>query len=272
MSKLSDTLSFEPRTVPNNTNTKMILELRNISKEFLAEKGFLGKAPKVCALDNVDLRVDELETLGVVGESGSGKTTLAKIILRLILPTSGEIVFNQELIRDFRKDVQIIFQNPYSSLNPKMRIKDALAEPLLIHRVVTRGFLKTKAAELLKLVGLGEDALDRLPIEFSGGQRQRICIARALASGPKFIVLDEPISSLDLTVQAQMLDLFLGLKEKFKLTYIFISHNLAVIKHLADKIIVMQRGRIVEQGKAEYIFTSPAQSYTRMLLEAARGG
>ena len=151
-----------------------------------------------------------------------------------------------------------------------MRIVDMLTEPFSIHRIVSGKFFKDRALELLVMVGLDESALNRYPIEFSGGQRQRICIARALASEPKFIVLDEPISSLDLTVQAQMLDLFSKLKEKFNLTYIFISHNLAVIRHLADKIIVMQNGRIVEQGEKECIFNNPLNSYTKLLLAAAR--
>jgi len=249
----------------------MILEAKNITKYFSLERGFFKQeAGQVCALDGVSFCVDEFSTLGIVGESGSGKTTLAKIILRLIPATKGEVRFNERKIANFRKDVQIIFQNPYNSLDPKMRIVDMLTEPFSIHRIVSGKFFKDRALELLVMVGLDESALNRYPIEFSGGQRQRICIARALASEPKFIVLDEPISSLDLTVQAQMLDLFSKLKEKFKLTYIFISHNLAVIRHLADKIIVMQNGRIVEQGEKEGIFNNPLNSYTKLLLAAAR--
>jgi len=248
----------------------MILEVKNLSKYFTLERGFLKSgAGKVKALDDISFTVDALSTLAIAGESGSGKTTLAKIILKLIPPTSGEIVFNREKITNFRKDVQIIFQNPYNSLNPKMRIIDILSEPLLIHQITGRKFFKDKVSELLKMVGLNDDILNRYPIEFSGGQRQRICIARALASAPKLIVLDEPISSLDSTVQAQMLDLFLELKEKIKLTYIFISHNLAVIRHIADKVMVMQNGRIVEFGKKEDIFNNPAHPYTKMLLTAA---
>lgn len=250
----------------------MILEVRNVRKYFTIERGFFKQeSGRVCALDGVSFTVNEFSALGIVGESGSGKTTLAKIILKLIPPTSGEIIFNTDMIANFRKDVQIIFQNPYNSLNPKMRIIDIIAEPLLIHRIVSKKFLKDRVIELLNMVGLDESILDRYPIEFSGGQRQRICIARALASQPKFIILDEPISSLDLTIQAQILDLFLTLKGKLKLTYIFISHNLAVIKHIADTIIVMKNGRVVEQQGKDNMFNNPINSYTKLLLAAARG-
>lgn len=248
----------------------MILEVKNLSKHFSFERGFLKSARgTVKALEDISFSVDEFSSLAIAGESGSGKTTLAKIILKLIPPTRGEVVFNKESITNFRKDVQIIFQNPYNSLNPKMRIADILTEPLFIHKIAPKRFFKDRVIALLEMVGLTEDLLERYPIEFSGGQRQRICIARALASGPKLIVLDEPISSLDLTVQAQMLDLFLELKEKIKLTYIFISHNLAVIRHIADRVMVMQNGRIVEYGKKEDIFSNPVNPYTKLLLRAA---
>lgn len=248
-----------------------ILEVKNISKYFAVERGmFKQDSGVVKALDGVSFNVPEFQTLGIVGESGSGKTTLAKIILRLIMPTSGAVLFNEEKMEHFRKDVQIIFQNPYNSLNSKMRIIDIISEPLIIHRIVDKTHIADRAAELLKLVGLDDKVLKRYPREFSGGQRQRICIARALASEPKFIVLDEPISSLDLTIQAEMLDLFLALKDKFQLTYIFISHNLAVIKQVADTVIVMQNGRIVEENQAQLIFAQPVHPYTRMLLEAAK--
>jgi len=250
----------------------MILEVKNLTKEFAIERGvFKQEAGVVRALDDVSFCADEFSTLGVVGESGSGKTTLAKIILELIPATSGKVIFNPEFISSFRKDVQIIFQNPYNSLNPKLRIAEILTEPLFIHKITEQKLFMDKTIELLRMVGLDEGVLERRPIEFSGGQRQRICIARALASEPKFIVLDEPISSLDLTIQAQMLDLFLELKNKLKLTYIFISHNLAVIRHIADSVIVMERGRIVDRGSTDSIFNQPASRYTRILLEAAKG-
>jgi ABC-type oligopeptide transport system ATPase subunit len=249
----------------------MLLEARNITKYYEAQQGiFVSGKAIVKALDGVSFAVDEFDSLGIVGESGCGKTTLAKIILKLISPTSGEVKFNPEIITDFRKDVQIIFQNPYNSQNPKMRIFDTIAEPLIIHKIVSKKEIRPRVIELLKMVGLGETALNRYPIEFSGGQRQRICLARALAVEPKLLVLDEPISSLDLTVQAEMLDLFLELKERTRLTYIFISHNLAVIKYIANKVIVMREGKIVEEAPASRLFSSPANPYTKLLLEAAR--
>jgi peptide/nickel transport system ATP-binding protein len=249
----------------------MILEVKNITKHFDVEQGvFKTKSALVKALDDLSFSMDEFTTLGIVGESGSGKTTLAKIILNLIPVTSGEIIFNPEIIRIFRKDVQIIFQNPYNSLDPKMRIKNMLCEPLAIHKIVPKERLLAKAVELLKTVGLDESALDRYPGEFSGGQRQRICIARALAPEPKLLVLDEPISSLDLTIQAKLLDLFAELKKKFNLSYIFISHNLGIIKYIADEVIVMHNARIVEKGSLNEIFIHPRQKYTQTLLEAAK--
>jgi peptide/nickel transport system ATP-binding protein/oligopeptide transport system ATP-binding protein len=249
----------------------MILEVENLTKEFRVERGlFKSKAGLVKALDGVSFSVQDFTTLGIVGESGSGKTTLAKIILNLIPATSGGVTFNAGIIKNFRKDVQIIFQNPYNSLNPKMRIIDTLIEPLTIHRTVSKKMFKDKVVELLHMVGLEESILSRYPIEFSGGQRQRICIARAIASEPKLLVLDEPISSLDLTIQAGMLDLFKELKKRLKLTYIFISHNLAIIKHIADSVIVMQNGKVIEQGDCSYVFFHPEDLYTKSLLEAAR--
>ncbi|MDD5431989.1 MAG: ATP-binding cassette domain-containing protein [Candidatus Omnitrophica bacterium] len=246
-----------------------IVQIKNVSKDFIVERGlFKSEGGIVKALDNISFEVGQFETLGIVGESGSGKTTLAKVILDLIKPTSGEVVFNSSLINNFRKDVQIIFQNPYNSLNPKMRIIDILSEPLLIHKIVEKGRFHSKAMELLNMVGLENSVLGRYPIEFSGGQRQRICIARSLASNPKFLVLDEPISSLDLTIQAEMLELFTKLKRELSLTYIFISHNLAVIKYLSDKVIVMQNGRIVEQNSSKAIFSAPMEEYTQNLLKS----
>jgi len=248
-----------------------ILKVQNIHKHFKVERGFFKQETGVLyALHDINLEVDEFSTLGIIGESGSGKTTLAKIILNLIPATSGLITFDPSKIKNFRKDVQIIFQNPYNSLNPKMRIKDIISEPAVIHKLSIRKSLLDKTVKLLKTVGLDDSALNRFPSEFSGGQRQRICIARALACEPKFLILDEPISSLDLTIQAQMLDLFIRLKEELKLTYIFISHNLAVIRHIADSVIVMKEGRIVEYDSIESIFDQPKNAYTQLLLESAR--
>jgi peptide/nickel transport system ATP-binding protein len=249
----------------------MILEVSNISKEFKVEKGmFKSEAGRKQALDRVSFTVQEFTTLGIVGESGSGKTTLAKILLGLVPADSGLVKFNDTYIKSFRKDVQIIFQNPFNSLDPKMRIKDALYEPLVIHSICSGRACRDKARALLEAVGLDETALDRYPSQFSGGQRQRICIARALACEPKLLVLDEPISSLDLTMQAKLLDLFLQLKDRFQLTYIFISHNLSVIKYIADAVLVMQNGTVVEQGLTQALFAHPFHPYTRQLLESAR--
>ena len=249
----------------------MILEAKEITKEFKTEKGmFLSKVERTLALDNVSFILQEFTTLGIVGESGSGKTTLAKILLGLIPATSGQVKFNTTYIKNFHKDVQIIFQNPFNSLDPKMRIKDALYEPLVIHSICPRQSRRDKAKEMLEAVGLDETALDRYPAQFSGGQRQRICIARALACEPKVLVLDEPISSLDLTIQAKLLDLFQQLKHRFNLTYIFISHNLSVIKYIADSVLVMQNARVVEQGLTRELFANPSQEYTRQLFDAAR--
>ncbi len=249
----------------------MILEVKDIHKHYAVERGiFKRETGNIHALHSISFQVEEFKTLGIIGESGCGKTTLAKIILKLIPPTSGEIIFDKERITEFRKDVQIIFQNPYNSLNPKMRVYDLVSEPIIIHKLTAPGAIKKRVVALLEMVGLNESVLTRRPIEFSGGQRQRICIARALACEPKFLVLDEPISSLDLTIQAQMLELFLNIKNEFKLTYIFISHNLAVIRHIADSLLVMRDGKIVEQGDCAKIFRAPENEYTKLLLAAAK--
>ncbi|MFA6217241.1 MAG: ATP-binding cassette domain-containing protein [Candidatus Omnitrophota bacterium] len=248
-----------------------ILEVKNICKDFKVEGGALMReAGVVHALTNVSFTVKEFDSVGIAGESGSGKTTLAKIILKLILPTRGEIIFNEQLIRNLRKDVQIIFQNPYNSLNPKMRVYDAIAEPLVIHAIIPRKKIKERVCDLLQMVGLQQKMSARFPAEFSGGQRQRICIARALACEPRLLVLDEPLSSLDLIIQSQLLDLFLALKEKLKLTYVLISHNLAVIKNITHSVVVMQQGEIVENEPTTEIFSHPRHLYTQKLLAAAR--
>ena len=185
-------------------------------------------------------------TLGIMGRSGSGKSTLAKLLVRLIPPTAGSIIYNTKEITIFRRDVQIIFQNPYQSLNPKMRIWDILIEPLLVHRIAyTKEKLRNKVVMSLEGVGLNKDILTRLPIEFSGGQRQRICLARALLMRPKFLILDEPVSSLDLTRQVEILDLLKSLKKRFHLTYIFITHNLSLLKEIADSILTIEKGKLL---------------------------
>lgn len=249
----------------------MILEVKDISKSFAIQRGvFKSYSGKLKALDCVSFFLSEFDTLGLVGESGSGKTTLAKIILGLIPADSGQVIFNTEIITNFHKDVQIIFQNPYNSLNPKMKILETIGEPLFIHGIVKRSRIKDEVVRLLETVGLTADMIKRYPKEFSGGQRQRIAIARALACRPKLLILDEPISSLDLTVQAQMLSLFKELKTKLSLTYIFISHNLAVIKHIASHVMVMKDGAIVENASLNQIFEHPTHLYTQTLLSVAQ--
>lgn len=248
----------------------MILAVRNVSREFILEGGLFGRPTIVHALRDVSFRMEEFETLGIVGESGSGKTTLAKIVAGLVEPTSGTVTFDAQAVGNFRKDVQIIFQNPYASLNPRMRIGDAVAEPLVIHRMARGAAARKRVAELLDAVGIEATAVSRLPHQFSGGQRQRICIARALACEPRFLVLDEPVSSLDLTIQLKLLELLVRVRKEFRLTCMFISHNLGVIQFMADRVMVMHDGMIVESGTAREIFAHPKEGYTKALLESAR--
>jgi len=276
-----------------------LLEVRNLTKIFPhAESVFAGKTRAsrydVRAVDDVSLDIHAGETLGLVGESGSGKSTLGRLTLRLIEPTSGSIRFEgQDLLaagrgemRRLRRDMQIIFQDPFASLDPRYRVEDIIAEPLIIHgeqqdapaescgdsRPPLSGRAKldirTRVIELLRAVGLDESALRRYPHEFSGGQRQRIGIARALALRPRFIVADEPVSALDVSVGAQIVNLLAKLQRDFGLTYLFISHSMPVVRYLATRIAVMYRGQIVEIGSTEQITERPAHPYTRSLLEA----
>jgi ABC-type oligopeptide transport system ATPase subunit len=222
------------------------LEVRSLKKYFPIERGIFRKSRRFLkAIDGVSFGVNKAATLGIVGRSGSGKTTLAKLLLKLINPTSGEIIYNSEDITNFRKDVQIIFQNPYLSLNPKMRVRDILIEPLVIHRLASREESINKIMMSLESVGLDRDVLNRLPMEFSGGQRQRICLARALILEPKFLVLDEPISSLDMTRQVEILDLLKQFKTRLHLTYVFITHNLNLLKEISDSILIIDKGKII---------------------------
>jgi len=282
--------------VGNSANIRSValLELRNLIKVFpLGESIFGGGAKgEVRAVDDVSLDIHAGETLGLVGESGSGKSTLGRLVLRLIQPTSGSIRFeDRDLLaaghremRRLRRDMQIIFQDPFGSLDPRMRVEDVISEPLIIHEQMSQsagaprfsGFAKggiaaarrKRVAELLGAVGLDESALRRFPHEFSGGQRQRIGIARALALRPKFIVADEPVSSLDVSVGAQIVNLLAQLQREFGLTYLFISHSMPVVRYLATRIAVMYRGKIVEAGPTDQITEQPAHPYTRSLLEA----
>ena len=229
------------------------------------------------AVDDVSFEVYPGETVGLVGESGCGKTTLGRTILRLVEPTEGEIIFegntinnlSKEAMRRLRKDIQIIFQDPYSSLNPRMTIGEAIMEPMRIHDVLDNDFARRKRViELLETVNLSKSQFMRYPHEFSGGQRQRICIARALALNPKFIICDESVSALDVSVQAQVLNLLNQLKDEFNFTSIFISHDLSVVKFMSDRIIVMNKGKIEEMGYSEDIYKNPQSAYTKSLIDA----
>jgi ABC-type oligopeptide transport system ATPase subunit len=255
-----------------------LLEVRNLTKVFpLGESVFGGGATgEVRAVDDVTLDIQSGETLGLVGESGSGKSTLGRLVLRLIEPTSGKIVFEgHDLVaashgemRRLRRGMQIIFQDPFGSLDPRMRVEDVISEPLIIHEGLTPDARRARVAELLRAVGLDHSAMRRFPHEFSGGQRQRIGIARALALHPKFIVADEPVSALDVSVGAQIVNLLAQLQREFGLTYLFISHSMPVVRYLATRIAVMYRGKIVEVGPTEQITERPKHPYTRSLLEA----
>jgi oligopeptide/dipeptide ABC transporter ATP-binding protein len=253
-----------------------LLEARGLHKHFPVRRGLLGGARGVVrAVDGVDLELRSGETLGVVGESGCGKSTLGRLVLRLLEPTAGTVVFegrdlgslDASQLRAARRSLQIIFQDPYASLNPRMTVGQTLAEPLRLHRLA-RGRERERVAELLRTVGLAPEHARRYPHEFSGGQRQRIGIARALAVEPKLIVCDEAVSALDVSVQAQVVNLLQDLQRRFGLAYVFIAHDLAVVKHLADRIAVMYLGQIVETAHKRALFAAPRHPYTRALLAA----
>ena len=259
-----------------------ILKINNLKTYFPVRNGFFGGITSyVKAVDNISFDVYKGETLGLVGESGCGKTTCGRTILRLEEPTSGKIVYkgkdvstmNSEELRLFRKEVQIIFQDPYSSLNPRMTIGNAIMEPMQVHNILKDDDeRKKRVEELLSKVSLDPTHFYRYPHEFSGGQRQRIGIARALAVNPKFIICDESVSALDVSVQAQVLNLLNDLKDEFGLTYIFISHDLSVVKYMSDRMVVMQSGKIEEMGDSDKIYNSPETSYTKKLIDAIPEG
>ncbi len=261
---------------------KPILKIKNLHTWFPVKKGLFNKTVDyVKAVDDVSFDVFPGETIGLVGESGCGKTTLGRSILRLINPTSGSIEFEgvdilsltSSELRNLRKDIQIIFQDPYSSLNPRMTIGEAIIEPMRVNNILDTDFARKKRAiELLERVNLSSKQFNRYPHEFSGGQRQRICIARALALNPKFIICDESVSALDVSVQAQVLNLLNELKEEFNFTYIFISHDLSVVKFMSDRIIVMNKGKIEEIGFAEHIYKNPQTEYTKRLIHSIPKG
>jgi ABC-type glutathione transport system ATPase component len=235
-----------------------LIEIRDLVKNF----------DSVIAVDGVSLNIEQGETLGLVGESGSGKSTLARLILRLIEPTSGEIEYSKD-VSDIRRDCQIVFQDPQTSLNPRIKIGEAVGEPILVHALLPKSKIRKRVAELLELVKLPSGYARRWPHELSGGERQRVGIARALASDPKFLVLDEPVSSLDVSIQVEILKLLKELKQKLALTYLFIAHDLSVIGFLSDRVAVMKEGKIVEIGSRQEILSAPKDPYTQKLLESA---
>lgn len=258
----------------------MYIDVRNLKKTYTKHTGFLNtRSFKVNALDDVSFSVKKGNCLAIVGESGSGKSTLAKTIMKLLNPDSGEINFMKQNIvnlssdetKIFRKKIQMIFQDPFSSLNPKFTIREILSEPLEIHMMGDKDEIEKRVIEHINLVGLSEQDLSRYPHQFSGGQRQRICIARALIINPEVIVCDEPVSALDVSIQAQILELLKKLQKKFQLTYLFITHDLRVVKYIADEVIVLQNGKLVEKGTVSKLFNKPSTEYTKALIEAIPG-
>jgi oligopeptide transport system ATP-binding protein len=253
-----------------------LLEVSHLVKHYVRQRGLFRTASVIKAVDDVGFQVEEGETFGLVGESGSGKTTTGRCILRLVEATSGEVRWSGEDVltasrsrmRQLRRHMQIVFQDPYASLNPRMRAGQIVEEPLIIHSVGNRTVRRDRVAELFRLVGLNPAQLDRYPHEFSGGQRQRIGLARALALHPSLLVLDEPVSALDVSVQAQVINLLVDLQQQLRLTYLFIAHDLRLVERICDRVAVMYLGRIVEMAPAASLFASPRHPYTQALLSA----
>src|SRR5947199_1587907 len=247
-----------------------LLDVAQLVKHFVRGRGLFQPGSVVKAVDGVSFTVDEGETFGLVGESGSGKTTTGRCILRLIEPTAGEVffrgenvlAFSRDRLRRARRDMRIVFQDPYSSLNPRMRVRAIVEEPLVIHGIGSRGERATRVRELIGLVGLDAAALDRYPHEFSGGQRQRIGVARALALNPSLIIADEPVSALDVSVQAQVVNLLMELQKRLTLTYLFIAHDLRLVEHICNRVAVMYLGRIAEMRDTAKLFAAPQHPYT----------
>ncbi|AEH50256.1 oligopeptide/dipeptide ABC transporter, ATPase subunit [Pseudothermotoga thermarum DSM 5069] len=258
-----------------------LLEVKNLKKYFPVMRGFFKKVVGyVRAVDDISFDIKEGETLALVGESGCGKTTTAKCILRAIDPTEGQIILrvdgkevdlaklSKKELKPYRRYMQMVFQNPYTSLNPRMKVRDIIAEPLVVNKVASGKEIEDRVAELMKAVGLHPDYMVRYPHAFSGGQRQRIVIARALALNPKLVICDEPVAALDVSIRSQILNLLAELQEKFGLTYLFISHDLGVVYHIADRIAVMYLGKIVEFARTEELFENPKHPYTESLLNS----
>jgi peptide/nickel transport system ATP-binding protein len=272
---LNDEVQF-PNFPISQSQKEILLRCENLSVWFPAKKTMFGKPVSFTkAVDDVSFEVFKGETLGLVGESGCGKTTLGRTLLRLIEPTSGKIIYNgidltakkRDELRSLRKEVQIVFQDPYSSLNPRLTIGSAIAEPMKVHAIFPNGKQRNhKVTELLEKVNLKAEHFNRYPHEFSGGQRQRIVIARALALNPSFIICDESVSALDVSVQAQVLNLLNDLKKEFGFTIIFISHDLSVVRYISDRIMVMNKGKIEESGNADDIYFNPRSVYTKNLI------
>jgi ABC-type microcin C transport system duplicated ATPase subunit YejF len=248
-------------------STDVLVEARGLVKEYSAGRR---------VVDDVSFAIQRGETLGLVGESGSGKSTVARMLLRLVEPTAGEVRYegrdllsaDPPTMRAMRRRMQIVFQDPYAALNPRMRVREVLAEPFAIHRERPAEGLEARLAEMLRIVGMDESALERFPHEFSGGQRQRINIARALALRPEFLVLDEPVSALDVSVGSQVVNLLRDLQRDHGLTYLFISHSMPLVRYLCDRVAVMQRGKLVELGECEQVCDAPREEYTRRLIAA----
>ena len=260
-----------------SASSETLVSVQNVVKTFPGRGGAWGaSAAPVHAVKDISLDIAKGEILGLVGESGSGKSTLGRCILQLHRPTSGAVLFRGEdltqlkgaSLRRMRRHMQMVFQDPYASLNPRMRIRTLVEEPLLIHQSMTSAQRNERIRELIALVGLNEEALERFPHEFSGGQRQRIGIARALAVEPEFLVCDEPISALDVSIQAQILNLIQDLQKKLDLTVLFIAHDLSAVRHISDRVAVMYRGDLVELGPAEQVCSAPQEEYTKRLLSA----